>query len=114
MHELSTVAYIIDTVENICKEQDLSVVESITVQIGEVSAIIPEYIVDYFNWSKKKSEFLKDAEMIVEDLKAVTFCQDCKKTYPTVEYGKECPYCHSKNTFLVTGNEYIIKEIVAG
>ena len=113
MHELGTVVYIIDTVEKICKEQNLSRVESITVEIGEVSAIIPEYIVDYFNWSKAKSKFLKDCEMIVENLPAVTYCQDCKQTYPTVEYGKECPYCHSGNTFLVTGNEYNIKQIVA-
>ena len=113
MHELGTVVYIIDTVEKICKEQNLSRVESRTVEIGEVSAIIPEYIVDYFNWSKAKSEFLKDCEMIVENLPAVTYCQDCKQTYPTVEYGKECPYCHSGNTFLVTGNEYNIKQIVA-
>ena len=113
MHELATVDYIIKTVDNICVEQNLTKVDSVTVEIGEVSAIIPEYIVDFFNWSKKKSEYLKDSEMIVETLKAVTYCQDCKKTYATIEYGKECPYCHSYNTFLVTGNEYNIKEIVA-
>ena len=28
-------------------------------------------------------------------------------------YGKECPYCHSGSTFLITGNEYVIKEIEA-
>lgn len=113
MHELGTVVYIIDTVEKICREQSLTEVESVTVEIGEVSAIIPEYIVDYFNWSKKKTEFLKDTEIIVEKLNAVTFCQDCKETYPTVEHGIICPHCGSKNTFLVTGNEYNIKQIVA-
>jgi hydrogenase nickel incorporation protein HypA/HybF len=30
-----------------------------------------------------------------------------------MQYGKECPYCHSGNTFLVTGNQYNIKEIEA-
>ena len=113
MHELGTVVYIIDSVEKICKEQNLTTVQSVTVEIGEVSAIIPEYIVDFYNWSKKKSEYLQNSELIVETLKAVTYCQDCMKTYPTVQYGKECPYCHSGNTFLVTGNEYNIKEIVA-
>lgn len=113
MHELGTVVYIIDSVEKICKEQNLTTVESVTVEIGEVSAIVPEYIVDYYNWSKKKSDYLKDSEIIVETLPAVTFCQDCKKTYPTVEFGKECPYCKSGNTFLITGNEYNIKQIVA-
>lgn len=113
MHELSTVNYIVETVDGICKEQGLTVVQSVTVQIGEVSAIIPEYIVDYYNWLKQKNEFLKDSEIICEKLDAVTYCQNCKKTYPTVEFGKTCPHCGSGNTFLVTGNEYIIKEIVA-
>ena len=35
------------------------------------------------------------------------------KTYPTMEYKKICPHCGSENTFLVTGNEYNIKEIEA-
>lgn len=113
MHELGTVTYIINTVENICKEQNLTKVQSVTVEIGEVSAIVPEYIVDFFNWSKQKSEFMQDATMIIETLHAVTYCQDCGKTYPTLEFGKECPYCHSPNTFLVTGNEYNIKQIEA-
>ena len=49
----------------------------------------------------------------VEKLEAVTYCQDCRKTYPTMVYKKICPYCGSENTFLVTGNEYNIKEIEA-
>ena len=113
MHELGTVVYIIDTVEKICREQELTKVESITLEIGEVSAIIPEYIKDFFDWSKKKSEFLQDTELKVETLKAITYCQDCKQTYSTVEFGKTCPHCGSGNTFLVTGNEYNIKEITA-
>ena len=113
MHELGTVSYVIDKVESICKEQNLTSVGSITLEVGEVSAIIPEYLVDYFNWAKKKSEYLKDCEMLIETIHAVTFCQDCKKTYGTVEHGKQCPHCGSMNTFLVTGNEYNIKQIEA-
>ena len=47
----------------------------------------------------------------IEEIPAVTFCEDCKKEYPTVQYGKICPYCGSPNTYLVRGNEMIIKEI---
>ena len=44
---------------------------------------------------------------------AVTFCENCGKTYETVKYGKECPYCHSGETWLVDGNQCVIKEIEA-
>jgi len=30
-----------------------------------------------------------------------------------VKYGRECPYCHSGETWLLRGNECIIKEIEA-
>ena len=113
MHELGTVFYVIKEVEKICRENDLHVVGSVTLEIGEVSGIIPEYIVDCWNWAKEKSEFMKDSELKIENLEAVTFCEDCQKTYPTLKYKKICPYCGSEHTYLLTGNEYNIKEIEA-
>jgi hydrogenase nickel incorporation protein HypA/HybF len=113
MHELGTVLYVIEQVEKVVEENNLSEVGSVTVQIGEVSGIIPEYITDAWNWAVKESKYLKKAELKVEKLEAVTFCEDCQKTYPTVKYAKICPYCGSEHTYLVTGNEYNIKEIEA-
>ena len=113
MHELGTVLYIIEQVEKVVDENKLSEVASVTVQIGEVSGIIPEYITDAWKWAIKESKYLKETELKVEKLDAVTFCEDCQKTYPTVKYAKICPYCGSEHTYLVTGNEYIIKEIEA-
>ena len=113
MHELGTVFYVIKEVEKLCDENGLTVVGSVTLEIGEVSGIIPEYIVDCWNWAIKDTKYLKTAELKVEKLEAVTFCEDCKQTYPTVKYAKICPYCGSEHTFLVTGNEYNIKEIEA-
>ena len=82
-------------------------------QVGEVSTIVPEYLSNFWLFARKRSELLKETELKIENLKAVTFCQDCEKTYPTVQYGKQCPYCGEYNTFLITGNEFIIKEIEA-
>lgn len=111
MHELGTIVYVIDTVEKIAAENKLTEVASVTLEVGEVSGIVPSYLDDFWLYARKKSELLKETELKIETLPAVTFCQDCKQTYPTVEFAKECPHCHSTNTFLVTGNEYNIKEI---
>ena len=66
---------------------------------------------DFWEWAVKKEKHLSGAELKVEELKAVTRCGNCGKTYETVKYAKICPYCKSENTWLETGNEYIIKEI---
>ena len=111
MHELGTIYYVIDTVEKLMVEHDLKEVASITLEVGEVSGIIPEYLRDFWEYARAKTEHFQNTELKIETLKAVTYCQSCGKTYPTMEYKKICPYCGSGNTFLVTGNEYNIKEI---
>ena len=113
MHELGTVFYVLDRVEELVKENDLVEVGSVTLEVGEVSGIIPEYLADFWLYAREKTEHFKETELKIEKLDAVTYCQNCTKTYPTMQYGKECPYCHSGNTFLITGNEYNIKEIEA-
>lgn len=113
MHELGTIIYIINTVEKLAGEEELIAVDSVTLEVGEVSGIVPDYLKDYWLYARKKSELLKETELKIIDIPAVTFCQNCKKTYSTVKYAKECPHCHSTDTFLITGNEYNIKEIEA-
>ena len=39
------------------------------------------------------------------------YCDDCGKLYPTLRFGKTCPYCGSGRTWLKQGQEFLIKEI---
>ena len=113
MHELGTVFYVIKQVEQLCVENNLSTVGSVTLEIGEVSGIIPKYVQDCWDWAIKDTTYLKNTELKIETLPAVTYCEDCKQTYPTVKYAKICPHCKSEHTYLLSGNEYTIKEIEA-
>ena len=65
MHELGTVFYVIEQVEKVCKENELTTVGSVTLQIGEVSGIIPEYIVDCWEWAKKKKVHPMDGLLLL-------------------------------------------------
>ena len=40
-------------------------------------------------------------------------CEACGKTYGTVEHGRTCPYCGGGKTYLVQGDQVMIKEIEA-
>lgn len=115
MHELGVVFHVIQKVDEVAKENDIKEIKSVTLQIGEVSTVIEEYLRKCWKWSvENKSEIMTEAtELIVEKIHAVTFCEDCEQTYPTVEYGKKCPHCGSVHTYLLTGNEFNIKEIEA-
>lgn len=111
MHELGVVFHIADSVERVARENDAKKVHSVTLEIGEVSTVIPEYLVDVWNWNCKKTPLLDGCELKWERIHAITLCEDCEKTYDTVPQGRTCPYCGSIATHLVTGNEVNIKEI---
>ena len=111
MHELGEVFYVIDDVERVAKENDVEHIHSVTLEIGEVSSVIPEYLLDCWKWAIKKHDILIDCELKIEPIEAVTYCEDCQINYSTVEFGKICPRCGSENTYLIKGNEFNIKEI---
>lgn len=113
MHELGIVFHVIDNLEEVGKENRLTSIANVVLQIGEVSGVVPAYLQDCWKWAAAKSALLKEARLTVESIEAVTFCEDCGRTYGTVEHGRTCPYCSGGNTYLVTGNEFMIKEIEA-
>ena len=111
MHELGVVFYVVKDVKKVAEENHVEKVSAVTLEIGEVSGILHDYLTDCWNWAKKKEPLMEEAELKIEQIEAVTFCEECQKEYPTVEHGKICPYCGSENTYLLRGNEFLIKEI---
>ena len=112
MHELSVVFHIAKVVEDIAKENNVARVSKVVLEVGEVSMIVNPYLQDCWKWKASKSEVLKDCELEIINIKAVTYCEDCKQQYETVKHGKICPFCGSNRTYLLRGNETNIKEIV--
>lgn len=111
MHELGVTFYVVKDVKKVAEENAVDKIDFVTLEIGEVSGVIHEQLIDCWNWARKKEKVTENTELKIETLKAVTFCEDCKQEYPTVEYGKICPYCKSEHTYLLRGNEFNIKEI---
>ena len=81
MHELGIVLNVIDRVEEIAKENNVKKVTKLTLEIGEVSSIVPSYFSDCFEWAKKKTDYMKDTELEMIILEGLSYCRECKKTY---------------------------------
>lgn len=111
MHELGIVFYIIKDVKKVAQENHAPHVSKVVLNVGEVSTVVPYYLEDCWNWAVSKEPLLTGCKLQIEGIPAVTWCEDCKREYPTVEHGKTCPFCQSPNTFLLRGNEVEIKEI---
>ena len=111
MHELGIVTYVAKAVTKIAEEKDIEKVGAVILEIGEVSGIIGDYLKDCWNYFRKRYPVLTEAELQYETLSAVTYCEECKEKYATVQYGRICPHCRSGRTYLLTGNECNIKEL---
>ncbi len=113
MHEMGIVLHLAKTLDETAAQEHLTKIGKVVLQVGEVSGIMTDLFTDAWDYFKGRHPVLKDSELVLEQIPAVTYCDNCKGTYETVKYGKECPFCHSGETWLLKGNECIIKEIEA-
>lgn len=111
MHELGIVMHVIKQVEEVAVENGVEKVVKLNIEVGEVSSVVPQLFTDCFEWAKKKTRFLRDAELELIVLQALSYCKACGNSFGTTEYAKKCPHCGSYDTYLITGNEINIKDI---
>ena len=113
MHELGIVFHIRDLLVDVAREQQLTRIAKVVVDLGEVSGVVTDLLEDAWRWAADKTDVLNGAELDVHVVDAVTVCNDCGRTYPTVAHGRICPHCGSPHTELLRGNEMEIREIEA-
>lgn len=113
MHELGIIVHISKTLDEVARENELTEIATVTLEVGEVSGIVHEYLSDCWLYYRKKKSLIQNSELKMITIPAITYCQDCRQTYSTVQYGRQCPHCHSWRTYLLKGDECNIKEIEA-
>lgn len=113
MHELGIVFHMIDLLEEVGSREELTSISKVTLELGEVSGVLPDYLQDCWRWAADKNDLLKGAELEVVPIKAVTVCNSCGRTYDTFEHAKICPYCQSEDTVLLHGQEIEIATVEA-
>ena len=111
MHELGIVFHIIRSVEEVGRQNGVSQVNAVTLELGEVSGVLEDYLQDCWNWAASKSDMLRGAKLQVVVISAKTLCENCGCVYPTVAHGRTCPACGSGKTHLIQGNETMIRDI---
>ncbi len=111
MHEMGIILHLAKSLEETAEQEKIKKITRVTLEVGEVSGIMTDYFTDCWDYFKKRHPVLDTAALEIETIPAVTYCSSCEKTYPTVQYGRTCPHCGSGETWLIQGNECIIKEI---
>ena len=87
MHELGVVFHVIKSVNRIAEENGVSRVSAVTIELGEVSSVIPDYLLDCWKWAVSKETVMKDAELRIEQIKA-RIAAKCTTRSNTAKYAR--------------------------
>lgn len=113
MHEMTIAVQLQRTLSEIIEEQNITKIGSVTLEIGQVSGVVPSFLTKCWDFYKENYPKLKDSKLKIEMVTAYNYCMNCEETYEAIKYGKVCPYCNSKETVIATGLDCTIKEIEA-
>jgi len=112
MHELGLVIQIVRQVESYMVENNLSKVEKIVLQVGRLSEVYPKYLKDVYPIAVEGTK-LQDTILEVEETAGIGKCESCGFVYDLTENNNVCPLCEENKFSIISGREFLIKELHA-
>ncbi len=112
MHELGVVIEVIKTVENFAEKNDVTKIDKLVLQIGELSSMIPTYIEACYP-AAVDGTIMEETKLEIEILPGNGICKACNDVFNFIQAKGMCPSCKNKQVELISGKEFMIKEIVA-
>ena len=100
------------TVEAFAKKNSLTSVDTVVLQVGELSAVVPQYAQSCWPAAVDRT-MLEDTKLRIEIVPADAMCRKCGTLFNPVNCAKKCPDCGSEDWDLLKGKEFLIKEILA-
>jgi hydrogenase nickel incorporation protein HypA/HybF len=112
MHELGIVINIIKQMEEYMGENNLKEIKKVVLQVGQLSEIYPPYLKDAYPLAIKETK-LADSLLEIEITPGIGQCEGCGFVYNLPENKNQCPCCEQKEFSIISGTEFLIKEIHA-
>ena len=110
MHELGIVMEIVKVVDNLAKEQGITAVDTIVLQIGELSPVVPKYIEECYP-AAIDGTFMENTKLEIEIMPGNGICKNCNTVFNVLAENGSCPKCQSKDFEIISGRDLYIKEI---
>lgn len=111
MHEISIVRQVTRTVLDYAAENQISEISEIVLQIGELSMIVPEYVDEVYPLVVKGT-MLEHTKLKMEMIPGMAECNECDEIFNVVEQKGYCPNCGSFEKTVLSGRDFVIKEIL--
>ena len=112
MHELAICDAILKRVDRIVKEERLEGVNSVTLEIGTLSGVVPAFMTDCWQAVIDGTPYAETALLITTD-PGVAECLDCGAQFTADPEKLVCPKCGGGTLNPLTGTDLTIAEINA-
>lgn len=112
MHKLGLCGEMVDTLINFMEENNLTKIKSVTLQLGEETAVVPHYMLKCWP-AVIENTLLENCKLNIETIKVTRRCHNCDNIFNLKENNLKCPRCKCEDYDNLTGFEYEIFEIIA-
>ena len=103
---------VVRNVIKVAEENGVTNVDTLVLQIGELSPVIPRFIRACYP-AAVDGTMLQDTKLQIDVLPGNGICSKCSKVFNLLENQKKCPGCQSSEWEILCGKEFFIKEIIA-
>lgn len=110
MHELGITQSIVEIAEKTAREQHAAKVLSVSVEIGELSGVIPDAVEFCFEACIQET-LLEGSRLIIVRIPGLAKCDDCGSEVKIDNMTFNCSACGSYALQRVSGEELSIKEV---
>jgi hydrogenase nickel incorporation protein HypA/HybF len=107
MHEMSITQGVVDICESHAKGGRVT---SVTLEIGELSGVVPDAIEFCFDACTRGTP-LEGARLLIERIPARGRCHECGDEFALAAYFDPCPACGAYGVYLLSGEELRVKEL---
>ncbi len=112
MHELGILNHVLKTLEKTMVKEQLTHIDKVVLQVGEISGVIPSYIEECFKAAIYKTQF-EDLKLEIEIIPGIVRCNECSEEFNGYIQNLKCPNCNSQSLTPISGLDFLIKEIHA-
>ena len=113
MHEMSIVKRFMNIAldQLIQQGKENETIESVTLEVGEMTDLVPHYLQKYYEIASKGTP-LEASKLIIEMIPMKVKCLDCGCEYnPMKTPDRLCPDCNSGNCHLLQGRDVSVSSI---
>lgn len=111
MHELGILAAVAEEVEEVAAENHVTKIQKLVLQVGELSTMVPRYMENLYG-AAVDGTVLEGSELEIEVIPGNGKCKECDTIYNLLKHEGYCPTCGKKDFEVLSGQEFMIKEIV--